>query len=144
MDELKVKIDDLIEIVAACKRVREFFSDCYDAKIKFSGRLDDLGDINFMDELLDLLDVPCDNTVSSGACDYANAIGIWPEWGFCRDYWDDLLQDVEPEQFVHEALDFVSKLPFADRLMYETAYSWTAEEKSDPKYYIKNARPDKE
>jgi hypothetical protein len=135
MEELKVDIDDVIELAVACKRIREFFFDCYAAKIEFSGRLGDLGEIDFTDELLDILGIPADNTVEANACSYANEFKIWPSWGFCRDYWDDLLLNSEPDRFIREALDFVSNLSFNDRTMYETAYSWTEEDKSDPKYY---------
>jgi len=61
--------------------------------------------------ILDLLCVPKDNTVDSGACDYANAMGEWPAWGFCRDSYMDMWtsEDVSSSAFVEECLLWAGK-----------------------------------
>jgi hypothetical protein len=43
------------------------------------------GGFELMEVFATLIGVPPDNTCESGATDYANTVGKWPEWGFCRD-----------------------------------------------------------
>ena len=36
--------------------------------------------------ILDILGVPEDNTVTTNVCEIASKTGVWPEWGYCRDW----------------------------------------------------------
>jgi hypothetical protein len=42
---------------------------------------------SLFDIALDVAGVPVDNTLETGACDFANSMPEdgWPHWGFCRD-----------------------------------------------------------
>jgi hypothetical protein len=111
--------------------------DCFESKVQFSGRYGDLGELCFLDELLDMMGLPEDNG-DADYCNYANAHdGLWPKWGFCRDSWYHNFTDMTPEDFVSDTLECISKITDEERVMYDTAHLMSHEEKSDPKNFEK-------
>ena len=119
---MELSKQDLVRLAEANKTINEYISDCFDIKLEFSGRLGDVGFLSFTYVLLDIMGLPEDNTVRTNCCDIANSTGKWPDWGFCRDRWTDLVDDVSPGEFVTQVLDYVSKITPEEKKAYESAH----------------------
>ena len=128
---MKLEKKHLIELAASCQRISFFMGDAWAARNTFSGRYDDLGELCFIDLLLDIMGMPEDNTQESNSCAYANETGQWPDWGFCRDTWYDSLGNMTAEEFVNDNLTYISKITKEAWDMYNKAkrgeYDWQYE-----------------
>ncbi len=135
MGKLELSRESLIVLAKACLKIHHFMEDCFESKIQFSGRYEDLGELCFLDELLDIMGLPKDNG-DSDYCNYATE-EMWPKWGFCRDSWYHNFTDMTPEDFVSDTLECISKITDEERIMYDTAHLMSHEEKSDLKNFEK-------
>ena len=119
---MKLSKQDLIRLVEASQKFNQYFTDCLDIRLEFAGRFNDLGCLDFLEVLFDIMSLPADNTVETNCLDIVNKTGDWPEWAFCRDWWDDLINTMTPEEIVNEVLEYVSTITSEEKEAYESAH----------------------
>ena len=119
---MELKRQDLIRLVASEKKISDYIADCFDVDIQFSGRLSDIGFLSSLDVLLDIMGLPADNSIETNVCAITNETGVWPEWGFCRDSWIDLLDDTNPEDYVDHVLEYVNGITTEQMESFKTAH----------------------